>query len=334
MTMVLIQSAVALGLTVLILWLSRPLGLRLGVLDIPNNVRKFHARPTPKMGGTALAVAGLACVFLHSIDAGMPFPVKVGVVLVACHYIIGLVDDRSDIDARLRLVLSTLATMAAFWLDSTLVPQALNFSWDVSVGIVPAFAFIAGALVLVSFVFAVNLIDGRNGILAGYAMLWLTLLQVTADALPLTSYYVAMLCCGAFLIANLRGLVFAGDSGAYLVACTIGVLGLHAHNDGAVAIDQLLLWFIVPVFDAGRVLAVRLGRGQSPFRGGRDHLHHVLWDHVSHRWAGALYASATLIPSVLSVLMPSLTVLWLVAAVAWLLVLSSSPVFFAKLRTV
>jgi UDP-N-acetylmuramyl pentapeptide phosphotransferase/UDP-N-acetylglucosamine-1-phosphate transferase len=44
MTMVLIQSAVALSLTVLILWLSRPLGLRLGVLDIPNNVRKFHAR--------------------------------------------------------------------------------------------------------------------------------------------------------------------------------------------------------------------------------------------------------------------------------------------------
>ncbi|KJV09596.1 hypothetical protein VZ95_10525 [Elstera litoralis] len=271
---------------------------------------------------------------MHSINADMQFPVKVGVILVACHYIIGLVDDRSDIDARLRLVLSTLATTAAFWLDPTLVALNLNFSWGINVGMVPAFAFVAAALVLVSFIFAVNLIDGRNGILAGYAMLWLTLLQVTADALPMGYYVTAMLCCGAFLIANMRGLVFAGDSGAYLVACTIGVLGLHAHAEGHVSIDQLLLWFIVPVFDAGRVLAVRLGRGQSPFRGGRDHLHHVLWDHVSHRWAGALYASATLVPSVLSVMVPSLTALWLIAAVAWLLVLSTSPVFFAKLRTV
>lgn len=334
MTMALIQSAVALGLTVLILWLSRPLGLRLGVLDIPNNVRKFHARPTPKMGGTALAVAGLACVILHSLNAEIGFPVKVGVVLVACHYIIGLVDDRSDIDARLRLVLSSLATFAGFWIDPTLTPQSLNFSWGVVVGIVPAFAFIAGALALVSFVFAVNLIDGRNGILAGYAMLWLTLLQVSGSVLPLELYGVAMLCCGAFLIANLRGLVFAGDSGAYLIACTIGILGLHAYNDGAVSVDQLFVWFIVPVFDAGRVLAVRLSRGQSPFRGGRDHLHHVLWDHVSHRWAGILYASATLVPSALSLIAPGLTALWLIAAIAWLLVLSSSSVFFAKLRTV
>ncbi|MFY8106042.1 MAG: glycosyltransferase family 4 protein [Elstera sp.] len=334
MTMVIIQSAVAVGLTLLILWLSRPLGLRLGVLDMPNKTRKFHARPTPKMGGTALAVAGLACVLLHSLDAGMPTPVKVGVILVACHYIIGLVDDRSDIDARLRLMLSAAATSAAFWLDPTLIPAGLNFSWDMSIGMVPAFAFIAGVLVLVSFVFAVNLIDGRNGILAGYAMLWLTLLQVTAGALPLSLYICAMLCCGAFLIANLRGMVFAGDSGAYLVACTIGVLGLHAHNNGAVSIDQLLLWFIVPVFDAGRVLAVRLRRGQSPFRGGRDHLHHVLWDHLSARWAGALYASATLVPSVLSILAPSLTLLWLVVAATWLLVLSTTPVFFGKLRAV
>ncbi len=334
MTAVIIQSAVAVGLTLLILWLSHPLGLRLGVLDIPNKTRKFHARPTPKMGGTALAVAGLACVCLHFFDVGMPMPVKVGVMLVACHYIIGLVDDRSDIDARLRLVLSAVVTSAAFWLDPTLIPAGLNFSWDMSIGMVPAFAFAAGVLVLVSFVFAVNLIDGRNGILAGYAMLWLTLLQVTAESLPLNLYIVAMLCCGAFLVANLRGMVFAGDSGAYLVACTIGILGLHAHNDGAVSIDQLLLWFIVPVFDAGRVLAVRLRRGQSPFRGGRDHLHHVLWDHLPPRLAGALYASATLVPAVLSVFAPGLTLLWLIMAATWLLILSAKPVFFGKLRAV
>lgn len=334
MAMVLLQFLAALGLTLLILWLARPLGIRLGVLDAPNTERKFHARPTPKMGGTALAIAGLACVVLQSLYAGVPFPVKVGVVLVACHYIIGLVDDRADIDARLRLVLSMAVVAAAFWLDPRLVPSALNFSWGVSVGIVPIFAFIAAGLVLVSFVFAVNLIDGRNGILGGYALVWLTLLQVTADALPIHYYWIAMICCAAFLVANMRGLVFAGDSGAYLIASSVGILGIYAQNAGIVSLDQLLLWFIVPVFDAARVLAVRLRRGQSPFRGGRDHLHHVLWDDASPRWAGALYASATLVPSTLSVIAPELTSVWLVAAVAWLLVLSNLPVFLVKLRTV
>lgn len=334
MAMVLLQFLAALGLTLLILWLARPLGIRLGVLDAPNAERKFHARPTPKMGGTALAIAGLACVVLQSLYAGVPFPVKVGVVLVACHYIIGLVDDRADIDARLRLVLSMAVVAAAFWLDPRLVPSALNFSWGVSVGIVPIFAFIAAGLVLVSFVFAVNLIDGRNGILGGYALVWLTLLQVTADALPIHYYWIAMVCCVAFLVANMRGLVFAGDSGAYLIASSVGILGIYAQNAGIVSLDQLLLWFIVPVFDAARVLAVRLRRGQSPFRGGRDHLHHVLWDDASPRWAGALYASATLVPSTLSVIAPELTSVWLVAAVAWLLILSNLPVFLVKLRTV
>lgn len=334
MAMILLQFLAALGLTLLILWLARPLGIRLGVLDTPNAVRKFHARPTPKMGGTALAVAGLACVLLQSLHIGVPFPAKVGVVLVACHYIIGLIDDRADIDARLRLILSMAVVAAAFWLDPRLVPSALHFSWEVSVGIVPVFAFIAAGLVLVSFIFAVNLIDGRNGILGGYALVWLTLLQITADALPIHYYGIAMVCCAAFLVANLRGLVFAGDSGAYLIASTVGILGLYAQNSGIVALDQLLLWFIVPVFDAARVLAVRLRRGQSPFRGGRDHLHHVLWDDTSPRWASALYASATLVPSTLSVIAPELTSVWLVAAVAWLLVLSNLPVFLAKPRTV
>lgn len=334
MAMMVIQSVAALGLMLLILWLSRPLGIRLGVLDTPNATRKFHARPTPKMGGTALAAAGLICVFLQSLHADLPLAAKVGVVLVACHYIIGLVDDRADIDARLRLILSMVVVLASFWLDASLVPATLQFSWDVSVGMVPAFAFVATGLVLVSFVFAVNLIDGRNGILGGYAMVWLTLLQITADVLPIHSYALAMLCCAAFLIANLRGMVFAGDSGAYLIGSAVGILGLHAHNSGAVALDQLLLWFIVPVFDAARVLAVRLRRGQSPFRGGRDHLHHLLWNDISPRWAAALYASATLVPSTLSILAPSLTAVWLVGAVAWLLVLSNTPVFIAKLRTV
>ena len=48
-------------------------------------------------------------------------------------------------------------------------------------------------------------------------------------------------------------------------------------RDGAGFPPIAAVWFLaVPLLDMAVVIARRIGRGQSPFKAGRDHLHHVL----------------------------------------------------------
>jgi UDP-N-acetylmuramyl pentapeptide phosphotransferase/UDP-N-acetylglucosamine-1-phosphate transferase len=53
--------AVALCLIVswLILRQAEPIADYLGLIDRPTEMRKIHARPTPRMGGTSLVMLGL-----------------------------------------------------------------------------------------------------------------------------------------------------------------------------------------------------------------------------------------------------------------------------------
>lgn len=279
-------------------------GLKL--LDVPTE-RKKHRTPTPLMGGLVILGAVLPAsvawtALMVPDDWRAPMALWIGATLAMT--LLGLVDDRVQLSARLRLGIAS--AVIAFVASSNELYNIRFLQFEN-----PQFAFGFGNLPLsvafttvcmVGFANAVNMADGKNGLILGLSIMWAVLLGIRSPA-PMWPYYGVMTCVMLVMLAfNLRGRLFLGDGGSYGIATAIGLFALMIYNqagwhaDRRIAAEELILLFFVPVADFFRVIFTRLIRGKSPFSPGRDHLHHILLDRFAWPSSLCVYYALTLIP--------------------------------------
>lgn len=324
--MILVYIALA-GTTLTLCLLARSIGLWLDVIDHPDGSRKVHRRETPLVGGIAvilpLAVIAVALAFTND------FAPLYGVLTVAMvgFLVLGLVDDRRHLWPALRLGISTFACLGFLFivpdLDVTFLkfsflPHAIYFSTE-PFGL-PVFTGSAlfTVLCLVGLQNAINMADGENGLVIGLSVMWVSLLTLFAPAHLLPLLIVFILCLSVTLIFNLAGRLFLGDSGTYAIAIVIALLTVYIYKVqfNQLAADMVMLWFLVPVVDTLRLMLVRLLTGSSPLRSDRNHLHHRIQRLVSWPWSITLYLAIVGGPSVLALMYPKITLIWVVLALS------------------
>lgn len=309
------------------LW-ARPLGVRLGVIDKPDGGRKLHANPTPLVGGVGLYLALLAGLALTLVAFGEVSPAAGGVFVVATvFFLLGFMDDRQHINPWARLAVGILgAAFAASWVPELRVHHLwfpdLGFTLPLSLAAVPFTVFC-----LLCLKHGSNLSDGLNGLFLGMCAIWLVLL---APFLTPRTAVMLLPVAGALavlLFANLKGRLFTGDSGAYMMSSLVGFAAIEAynHHQGGMPALYLAACFLIPVLDMGRVMAVRIARGTGAFTPGRDHLHHYLkdWTGSSNR-AVAVYLSLCALPALHIYLGAPLVVVMTLQMLAYLAVLGSN----------
>jgi UDP-GlcNAc:undecaprenyl-phosphate GlcNAc-1-phosphate transferase len=290
-------SAAACGAAAIALCVNaRRLCVALGLMDMPDE-RKVHRNETPLMGGIAL-LGAFAPVAAALILGGAPVE-KVSSLLiwlaaVVAMALLGLADDRHSLAARDRLLVSFLVFGSAAIIDPVFNVRALDFAhpkfvlglWTNGV------AYFFTTLCCVGLVNAVNMADGKNGLVIGLCLGWLGLLALRAPGFMLPVMALLAILLLVLFAFNLRGRLFLGDGGAYGLACAVGLLAIAiyntpgAHAGRAISADELVLLFVVPVIDSFRLTFVRWRRGQSPMAADRDHLHHHLQSRFG--WPGGL----------------------------------------------
>ena len=309
----LVPFALALVLTVVLCRYASPLGQWLGVMDLPSGDggHKKHARPTPAVGGLILGfVSGLVvAVTLPWSDPsnGLGQSIRLmSLVAVIATMAIGFLDDRRHIPALTRLLLGSLISALLLLAVPELQVQQVAFS---SIGLVvrtEALAIPFTVLCLQGLKNAVNMADGRNGVLLGMTLIWNIFFLFHAFP-PMIPTMVGVLgCLTVLLICNLRGKLFMGDCGAYGIAKYYGILalGLHQNAFGNVRSAEVVLLFLVPVIDTIRLIVIRLLNGHSPMAPDGRHLHHLLDNAIG--WAGGWFVYMALIvcPLVVYQLLP------------------------------
>ncbi len=275
---------------------ARPIGTALGLLDYPDDPggRKLHAEVTPLVGGLAVtlaAVAATVATIAFGPNHGPAFDRDLGrlALAVAAMFLIGAADDRFELSVRARLVVATLVLAAAVSTVPDFGLAFLRFGRASSIVMLGDGGIWFTLLCLVGLLNAVNMADGKNGIVIGLALIWsaFLLVHLPANIVPVMAAVAAAL---AVLFAfNLRGRLFLGDGGSYAVSALFGLLAIDAYNHAFARIgaDDVTLLFAVPVFDTLRLLVTRVVERKSPFAGGRDHLHHYL--HARIGWPRGLY---------------------------------------------
>jgi UDP-GlcNAc:undecaprenyl-phosphate GlcNAc-1-phosphate transferase len=281
--------------------------IRLGVKDAPDGGRKTQKAPVPTAGGIAIFATLALGLFLMGDLPNLPGNGLPALLLfVLSSVIIGLFDDTVGLNPKLKLVLLALVSLLAAICGPRLGHFHLPFGPGEGYGL-PVWLSAAGvALWLFVMANATNFMDGANGLAMGSAMLmfvafaillsWPTIQDPGAGVEMAMSHITAMAAAATlgFLVWNLSGRLFAGDTGSLGVGALLGAAGL-------VVACRLTVWepvvltlpFLVDVF---MTLLWRARVGRNLFDAHRDHAYQLFiragW---SHRHVAMLWAGMTLV---------------------------------------
>jgi UDP-GlcNAc:undecaprenyl-phosphate/decaprenyl-phosphate GlcNAc-1-phosphate transferase len=261
------------------------IGTWLRVLDTPDPLggRKRHDRITPMVGGLGSVVPALL-LLLSTAQFGH-YPnltaqaelIWIGIAVLAL-LLIGLFDDKYQLSAKFRLIVSAIIfSMLIIQVPDLYISLILVSFLDHPI-IMGVWGGVLSVLCLVGFLNALNMMDGKNGLVIGISLFWSIALLVYAPAQMQPMLMGLTVSLAVMLWFNLSGRLFMGDSGSYALSGLIGILSIYIYSrrPEALNVDQIVLWLSLPVMDCVRVMMTRALRGLSVFHPGRDHFHHYL----------------------------------------------------------
>lgn len=309
------------GIVALIVsWLLTPsvrsLAIAKGAVDDPKiDDRRVHKEPIPRWGGLAI-YAGLVVSLIVVLpwayrDAPQRFPTwLIGLILIGGGLVIvGALDDLYQYKAKIQALL-LLAAGFIIQLFASPVGRVqigtlgIPFHPEEYIRLWPLLAAPLTAFYIFVVTKTMDTIDGVDGLAAGIATISATTLTIIAvyGEQPRVAIVAAALGGAAlgFLKHNYNpARIFMGTGGAYVLGFTLACLSIIGALKTAAAASLLIpaLVFGVPLFDAFRVIALRIASGQPITQADKRHLHHSLLKRgLSQRqtvWV--LYAAAAIL---------------------------------------
>ena len=262
----------------------------------PDKPQRFHAGDVPRLGGLGI-LAGLLVGWLAAAGSAplgwghntqVPWAWAASWAVLVLPAVLGgaFEDATQHVAVRYRLGLTAVSAALACWLLGLSVGRlalpgvdALLLAWP-GLGLLLAFVAICGLP------HAFNIIDGYNG-LAGIVAVLISL-AIAYVALQLGDRQLAaMVLClvgatAGFLVWNYpRGLIFAGDGGAYLWGVVIAVACIAlVQRHAAVSPWFPMLLLIYPVWETVFSIYRKLVRGVSPGVADALHFHQLIYRRI------------------------------------------------------
>ena len=282
-----LHVGLALVSALLISFLATPIvkafAKKVGAIDVPDEARRVHTHPIPRLGGLAIFLGFLLSVVLFAdIDKQVQGILLGSVVIV----IIGAVDDVVPLPALLKFAVQIVAALIAVFHGVVInILSNPNVFSDATFLHLGYFSIPLTVIWIVAITNSVNLIDGLDGLAVGVS----TISSVTMliISLVVSDINVAVIlaglagACVGFMPYNLNpAKIFMGDTGALLlgyVLATVSVIGLFKFY----AIISFAVPFLViglPLFDTAFSFIRRLAHGKNPMAPDRGHFHHRLID--------------------------------------------------------
>jgi UDP-N-acetylmuramyl pentapeptide phosphotransferase/UDP-N-acetylglucosamine-1-phosphate transferase len=305
-------------------------------MDLPGAIQKFHARPTPRVGGIGIYLA----ILLASALATEPEAVRLlQTVLIAGSPALGiglLEDVTKRVGVASRLAATLASGVAACLVGGSAVSHVDVPGVDLLLSIAPV-AVIFTAVCISGVTNSINIIDGFNGLASGTTAIGLAAFAIIAASvgdvpLMISALLLAAALCGFWLVNFPWGKLFLGDGGAYFSGFALAFMAVQLPMRNAdVSPWASLLICAYPVIEALYSIARRWSSRRSPADADREHLHSLIASRVvqprlSHLDPALQNAAVSVlmwvcaaIPALLGVALYESTARLAVAAVACLL---------------
>jgi UDP-GlcNAc:undecaprenyl-phosphate GlcNAc-1-phosphate transferase len=284
-----LPALIALVLSYVLVPVMLKLAKKYNFYDYPNE-RKVHKEVKPYLGGGAIFLA-----FTISSLIFLPLDNKILILLSGgtFYFVLGLIDDKFDIPAKLKLVLELLVTTAVVWLGMRHGLLLKNpFGGIAYNSVFIWFSIPFSVLWIVGIANAVNLIDGLDALAAGVifiACIALSIASIINPAIVLSPFILILMgSIAGFIRYNLYpSKIIMGDSGSLFLGYTIAIisLGSFASNDRSIFLSLIppAMALFVPILDILMAIIRRGRNGNKIFSPDKGHFHHLLLSRgISH----------------------------------------------------
>ncbi len=293
--MLILASITAFALAVITTPLVMKFASKFGFVDNPAthiHPAIIHNRIIPRGGGLAIYLAILPTIFLFTEVTR-----EIGGLLLgaAIAVIIGTLDDKYDLSPWLRLIsnfiVAGIIVLSGIGIASVTNPfggiiRLDQYQIAVNIGGQHTILVVADILAMIWIVWVMNMLNwskGVDGQMPGIVIIACLVLAavgfkfLSLDPKQLVVIKIALITAGAtagFLIYNFHPAKIFPGYGATILGLIIASLAIMASGKVATAI----LVLAVPMIDGIITVIRRIIKRQSPLKGDRQHLHHLLLD--------------------------------------------------------
>ncbi len=263
--------------------------------------QRFHVGDVPRLGGLGV-LAGMLAGWLvagasasgmfgaerDALNARLDWGLAVAWTVLTLPAVLGgaYEDVTQRLAVRYRLILTAVSAVLACVLLGLAVPRLALPGVDGLLLAFPAFGIAFAIFAICGLPHAFNIIDGYNGLAGTVAVLIGLALAHVALQLGDRQLAAVLLCMvgatAGFLVWNYpRGLIFAGDGGAYLWGVVIAVASIalvQRHEQVSPWFPMLLL--IYPVWETVFSIYRKLARGVSPGVADALHFHQLIYRRI------------------------------------------------------
>jgi UDP-GlcNAc:undecaprenyl-phosphate/decaprenyl-phosphate GlcNAc-1-phosphate transferase len=261
---------------------------RLNILDHPDQDRKRHTRPVPRVGGLAIAVSYalsfLILLLTHAsgammVRSALPFIWRV-VPAATLAFTTGLVDDIFGLRPGHKIAGQLAAAVAAYVAGIQITAVGTGNGHPLHWWSCPL-----TLIWLIACMNAFNLIDGLDGLASGIGLVASTTTLLAALIQRNVPLAFAILPLAGALLGFLRynfnpATIFLGDSGSLFVGFLLGCSAVVWSEKSATMLGMAapLIALGIPLLDTVLAIGRRFLRGKPIFGGDRAHIHHRLLD--------------------------------------------------------
>ncbi|MFK7839839.1 MAG: MraY family glycosyltransferase [Bdellovibrionales bacterium] len=305
----------------------------LKLVDAPDGPdgRKQHEGQIPLIGGLIIfpVFIGVAIAAGYSISDYWPLYGAIFMLLVT-----GAVDDKIHLHSMVKFFVQFCAAALIILPGGAQVFQLGDLFGLGHMGLdIMSLPFSFAAVVLL--INAVNLMDGLDGLSAGYcavAMSWLGL-GFYHGGYQAEFLMVGLLvsCMVGFLVFNMRtpfrakASLFLGDAGSLCLGVCLAWFALHAGKDYMnPAVEPIgVAWVLaIPIMDTCAQFYRRVRNGRHPFSPDRGHFHHHFVNAgVPDGWATATILALAFVTGAVGVFGMSLGVSPAIITISWMILL-------------
>lgn len=280
---------IAMALSYLLTPYAKKLAYKIGAIDVPQDNRRVHKKPIPRLGGLAIYIAFVIATLLIAVISREFLDIDkellgifVGSTIIV---VIGIIDDSKQISAKVKLLGQIIAALVVVYSGVRIEFITNIFNKTTGISELKQLSIPVTIFWIVGITNTVNLIDGLDGLAAGISSIAALSLAYVAYLNEQTTVAILLMILAGSLLGFLPynfnpAQIFMGDTGSLLVGFILAVISVEgvikSATTIAVAIPVLALG--VPIFDTTFAIIRRLINGRPIMEADKGHLHHRLLD--------------------------------------------------------
>ncbi len=276
------------------------------IFDKPDRKLKLHKVKTPIIGGFIFALNFFIIFFYQifflknflSLDIKNFHNLELFslLMLISAYFILGLYDDKYNLNPSKRLIFSILTVLIAIFLNKNLLITNLSLSFYENKIFLNNLSIVFTIFCILILTNSLNFYDGINGQSCLIFIYCFTYLLFRSDFNLF--YLTCIFSIFIIMIPNLKNMFFLGDGGVYLMSIILSISLIYENNihKNIVFADEIFFLLLLPGLDLLRLTISRSLNKKNPLLGDRKHIHHLFINKFSLVFSNIILLLMSILP--------------------------------------